>query len=550
MPESSVRQIRILISSTRADLAQYREEASRVIKDVAEEKEKWVQLVDLSMEKQTQSGEREFAVAVSRDWVTKADWVVVIVGWNYGTISDEPGADGLSVTEWEYRHAIALGKKLFVFVAGEPNTADRYRVSAEEREDLKDWIRKQTAEQATKLEGFKRELCKPFTAMFTDLQAFRERLAKTLKNAIDDQILPDVKPGTPLAEVVVAVLPNIRDCIRRVTLVADFKRIHDHLHELRQHVIRPLREEVLSMWEQEGTLSDRRKALIWQLMTHRSEAIGGLRELRVSLPPDYQALRESVDAVLRRPALWNVERDSPKSQPSREDFTEIVADFAAEVQEAFNEADLSMATEEANLRERYLELLEDLKRARQQQKLGPTDKQRLEDELERIDANRSRVKESLISHHSWQEAHNKLNELDSFRESGDFEKKLNHYRGTPLAKLRSLVDQELERAKVPEAGAAESQPSEVAAASQSGTPNTPGLDPVAFVNDLRQLRGALETLRQGDGSEAFDGMRRLFDDAFFNVDTRTLNEVERARERVRRLEQWLNELAAAQQKTG
>ena len=147
MPGSLVKQIKIMISSTRADLAQYREEASRIIQRVAAEKEKQVQLVELSMEKETQSGDREFAVAVSKRWVEESDWVVVIVGWHYGTISDEPGADGLSVTEWEYRHAFERGKKLFVFIAGNPNTADRYRVSAEEREDLKDWSPRQTKEQ-------------------------------------------------------------------------------------------------------------------------------------------------------------------------------------------------------------------------------------------------------------------------------------------------------------------------------------------------------------------------------------------------------------------
>ena len=72
------------------------------------------------MEKETQSGDREFAVAVSKRWVEASDWVVVIVGWNYGTVSDEEGANGLSVTEWEDRDAVTLLKKTFVFVAGDP----------------------------------------------------------------------------------------------------------------------------------------------------------------------------------------------------------------------------------------------------------------------------------------------------------------------------------------------------------------------------------------------------------------------------------------------
>src|SRR4029077_632563 len=124
MPDTPLRRLRIMISSTRKDLNQYREVASAVIKKVAEEQEKRAQLIEVSMEKETQSGDREFAVAVSKRWVSESDWIVLIVGWNYGTISDEEGANGLSVTEWEYRHAIDKGKKVFVFIAGELETAN------------------------------------------------------------------------------------------------------------------------------------------------------------------------------------------------------------------------------------------------------------------------------------------------------------------------------------------------------------------------------------------------------------------------------------------
>jgi hypothetical protein len=539
-----------MISSTRADLAQYREEASRVIKSVAAEKEQRVQLVELSMEKETQSGNREFAVAVSKRWVEESDWVVVIVGWNYGTISDEEGADGLSVTEWEYRHASKLRKKLFVFMAGEPRTANQYRWSAEEKEDLKDWISTQQKEQAEKLENFKHDLGKRHADMFTNLQAFRERLEKTLKNAIDD-LPPEIQPGTPLAELIVAVRPNIHDCIRKVNLTANCKRIHDYLHELRQRVIRPLREEVLSVWKQEGTLSESRERVIWRCMNKMSGAVGGIREVRQLIGPDHQGLRDSVDAVLQLPDLWNIESDSPEARPGRDDFTEAVDDLAGWVQAAFSEADRSMAREESDLRERYLKLLEDLKRARQQRKLGFSDQQRLDDELEKIDANRERVKNSLTSHHNWQEAHDELEELDSLRESGVFERRLNHYRRTPLAKLLSLVDHELGRAEAHQAGTAATEAAVVAAAAQQAPPQAPSDQHTcdAFASDLRRLKGSLEALRQSADVIFFDKMRKPFDDAFYYLDKTTLSEVERAQERVVKLEDWLDGLAAAQKKT-
>src|ERR1700757_260920 len=102
--------IKIMISSTRADLMQYRQEASRVVKRVAQDFEREAQLVEISMEKEVQSGDRELAVAVSKRWVEESDWILLVVGWNYGTVSTEPAAGGLSVTEWEFRRAIELKK--------------------------------------------------------------------------------------------------------------------------------------------------------------------------------------------------------------------------------------------------------------------------------------------------------------------------------------------------------------------------------------------------------------------------------------------------------
>src|SRR5215204_685330 len=112
-----------MISSTRADLDQYRREANRILTGIADEKRNRVQVLEVSMESETQSGNREFAVEVSKRWVEESDWLILIVGWNYGTISDEPDAAGLSVTEWEYRHACGFPeKKVFAFVAGAPGT--------------------------------------------------------------------------------------------------------------------------------------------------------------------------------------------------------------------------------------------------------------------------------------------------------------------------------------------------------------------------------------------------------------------------------------------
>src|SRR5262245_41867896 len=137
MPEPKVRTIKVLISSTRRDLDQYRKEASKIIKKVAEDVRDRIQLLEVSMEREPLSGDHEFAVAVSKRWVEESNWIILIVGWNYGTISDEEGANGLSVTEWEYRHACkSPEKKVFPFLAGDPGSPEQYRVSCGEEQDL------------------------------------------------------------------------------------------------------------------------------------------------------------------------------------------------------------------------------------------------------------------------------------------------------------------------------------------------------------------------------------------------------------------------------
>jgi hypothetical protein len=541
-----------MISSTRADLSQYREEASRIIKKVAAEKEKHVQLAEVSMERETQSGDRESAVAVSKRWVEESDWVVVIVGWNYGTISDEKGADGYSVTEWEYRHASKLRKKVFVFMAGYPGTADQYRVSKEEKEDLKDWINKQTEEQKSKLEKFKQELRRCHLEMFANLHMFYERLEKTLKNTIDG-LLPEIQPGTPLAELILSVMPDIQDCIRKVTMTAKCKRIHDYLHELRQHVIRPLRDEVLSKWLNEGKLSASRERVILGCVIKASRQLGGIGDVRKSIGPEHWELRDCVDKVLHQPELWNVESDPSDFQPSVENFAEALDKFAEVVQDAFTEADRSMVREESDLRERYLSLLESLKNARQQKILSPRDRQRLDGELKKVDTNRSRVKNSLTTHHRWQENHDKLHELDSFHETNLFDRKLKHYRENWLPKLLAVVDKELEHADANNAGSAKSEPEAVAAVGQQNSP--PSLQgslhecSIFVHDDLRRLREWVEALLRRDDmvafdAAAFDKLRKLFDNAFYCIDKRTLEVVNKAGERVVDLQRWLDELVS------
>jgi hypothetical protein len=544
MPQSTVRQIRVMISSTRADLDQYRREALAIIARIANAKDvkNRIQLLPVSMEEETLSGDREFAVQVSKRWVSESDWVVLIVAFNYGTISDEPQAHGLSVTEWEYRHAVKPpAKKVFPFIAGEPNTANRYRYSQGEEEDLKDWISRQSPDQQNKLTAFKDELKKSHVEFFSSLQAFRERLDETLRNALQN-LPPYIEPGTPLAGLFLAVRPALKPCLRKVTLVANCKLIHDHLHSLRQRVIRPLREEVLAVWTQEGTISKPREQLIWRCIARMWEQFGAIGEAIKSIGSEHQGLRDSVDNVLAWRDNWNISSDSLDFLLNRETFAERVDAFADDVQQAFSEADRSMSREESDLRELYKALRDSLARARQEAGLSPLDQQRLDEELETVDVRRSSVKDTLTLHHRWQEAHDKLEEVNGFREWDNFERKLKHYRGAALRKVLAMVDEELALAS-PRAGRTV-ESSEAAKKAQDASVTATADD--RFVEGLRKLRTTLMALETDASVQRFDEMRKPFDDAFYAVDQRTLAEVVRARERADTLQEWVDGLATAQ----
>ena len=319
LPE--VEQLTIMISSTRTDLMQYREEASKVIKGLAEDFERRLQLVEISMEKEVQSGERELAVDVSKRWVEESSWVVLIVGWKYGTISPDPKFGGISVTEWEYRYACELGKKVFCFVVGEPDTINHYRVADEEaRVDLKDTILSESEAHRVKLKAFKDSLSPTYLDYFKNLKHFSERLEKTLRASIT---LP-IEPGSDLAELLLAVRPSIQQCIDRVKIIAACKRVHDHLHELRQNVIRPILESALVQWRADGHLGIALAAMIANRAGFSEALVRSIQAEIGNLSPK----REYLLRALARVVAASPQCDFQSGEPELNEFARTVTRFA------------------------------------------------------------------------------------------------------------------------------------------------------------------------------------------------------------------------------
>ena len=508
----SVRQIVIMISSTRADLMQYREEASRVIRKVAGDCEKRVQLVEKSMEKEVQSGDRELAVAVSKRWVEESDWVVLIVGWNYGTISSDPAATGMSVTEWEFRHAVELGKRTFPFVVGEPRTANEYRVADGENEDLKDWKDKQDEEHRAKLKAFKDSLASTHLEYFKNLRHFGERLEKTLREATDP-----IGPGTPLADLLIAVGPSIQQCIDKVKVIAAYKRVHDHLHEVRQNVIRPILESALIQWRRDGQLGVPVATLIANKV---GLAEGLVRD--IAYEKENSAIKGgNLLAALVRVIDMNPKIDFQNQLPDLEDFAKTVSRYSAAVQTAFTLTDAAMLKDSNALDDLHVSFVTHVGTVRQRRRLSPAEEAKLKDGLERVEKNKMHLIEVLDVHHGWQYQHDKLEMLNGFRRSEDFDDQLANYLINDAPQLSSMV---------------ENATAELAQGDA---------DPI-HSGKLALLGRNLAAISQTPVLPAFDNMRKTFDDVFYQIDKRTLAAVQASEQRVRDTETRLKELARQQ----
>jgi hypothetical protein len=508
----SVPQIVVMISSTRADLMQYREEASRVIRKVAGDCEKRVQLVEMSMEKEVQSGERELAVAVSKRWVEESDWVVLIVGWNYGTVASDPAAAGMSVTEWEFRHAVELAKRTFAFVVGEPGTANEYRAGDGEGASLEDWKDKQDEEHRAKLRAFKESLASAHLEYFKNLGHFGERLEKTLREATDP-----IRPGTPLADLLIAVGPSIQQCIDKVKVIASCKRVHDHLHELRQNVIRPILESALIQWRRDGQLGVPVATLI-------ANKVGFAEGLVRDIAYEKQSLGEkggNLLAVLTRVIDMNPKIDFQNELPDLEVFAKTVGRFSAAVQTAFTLADEAMLKDSHALDDLHIAFVTHLVAARQRRRLSPAEEAKLNEGLQRVEKNKLYLIQVLDVHHDWQYQHDRLDMLNGFRRSEDFDDQLANFLTNDAPQLSSMVEDATAELAQGEA------------------------DPI-LSGKLASLGRNLTAIAQTPVLSEFDSMRKTFDDVFYQIDKRTLTAVQVSEQRVRDLESRLKELARQQ----
>lgn len=248
--QTTVPVINIMISSTTKDLNKYRKNALEIIEKLRKENQKKLQLLGIGMETESQTGERDTAIEISKKWVEESDWVVLVLGWWYGTIPENKNenSEGLSPTHWEYRHAMELmeknpKRKVFVFVTGEKDSSDEYwETNKENGPDLKNYQTDGTDEQKKKVQEFRKYVSGSHLSFFMNLDNFKTKLEETLRDAItrwekqdkeeQDTNKPISKPGKGLADLILEFKAPIKTCIRKVRLLTDYKELHDRLHQM------------------------------------------------------------------------------------------------------------------------------------------------------------------------------------------------------------------------------------------------------------------------------------------------------------------------------
>lgn len=97
---------RIYVSSTFGDLADYRKEVSLALRRLGHE--------DIAMEYYVAEDKRPLDRCL--DDVASCDVYVGIFAWRYGYVPGIDNPEGLSITELEYRHAVAAGKVCLIFL--------------------------------------------------------------------------------------------------------------------------------------------------------------------------------------------------------------------------------------------------------------------------------------------------------------------------------------------------------------------------------------------------------------------------------------------------
>lgn len=516
---------RVFISCTTLDLRSYRKVATEVINTVSANFEGRFALTPVSMDTQGQDGEPRTPLDVSRAWVrNKSDWVVLIVAWNYGYVPD--GAP-CSVTESEHLTAFELGKKCFVFIAGEPADPpeNRYRALDDqfEPENLSDFRGKVANPQHQKLlDDFKTRLRLKRCDLFRNIEDFRAKLTRSLNQRIISELFRTMGPDIVRLE----LLKPLRSCLDEVKLLAQLKRLHDTLHRIRQYGIRSWREELVASWPDDGGKPPpEAREKYFEGTIDIIRLIERVGNFAYDLP---SAVRQTL-----LPLEKVISYELPKiRETSKGDFIESIEGFASRVQRLFTGCDTEMGASASRLDRCYSNLADSTRRALDKKRVAASQESLLRTELDRSMQIHLRMQQVLLNHRRWQQIHDEFERIDSAIENEtphhDEETRTTHQRNFLFA-AADLIDAGGTPVKALLAAATEI----VTQDHQERLQQWPGL--------ILAVGTHLDRFLQQTDVEHFGAMRKHFDDLFFQIDLETRVSVERAEDRVRAIDSGLQD---------
>jgi len=528
---NQVPQIKAMISSTTEDLYQYRNTASEVIEEISKEIQNEMSLLWDSMDTNSPTGEDKTPISTCKGWVEDADWVVLIIAFHYGHISDEEEAKGLSITELEYEHAKFLGKRVFVFIAGTPRSHDAYRTTIGEREDLKDWLGSPNQE---KLTTFKQKLQEEqFFKNFQNLKDFRDKLEILLRTNCRDfinetygknaTIKTRKDPSGSFAKLLLNIKKSSKECNLQVTDLLTYKEVHDNLHDVRQLIIRPLREEFIPGWDESFI----------KLEKHSSEYE---IEIDSSLIDDLRWPKKAMQKHIRR---MNGTNNSTKKQEDKrlikflediikiellptpkikkispeeyKEFKNRLRKFSIFVQAAFQQSN-SLMLQQGRLLADFKSGIDDAINTYQEKyEFTPEQRDLIKPRINNIEIHREQLITALNTHNKWQKYHDEFEKIDNEKDTDldEYNESLNLF---CIVNDVEIINEEL--------CYLESLESE-----QSSSP----------------IKKVLLFLQENwtkmiDSVENYENIRKKFDDVFYSVDKRTLRKVDEAKSCVDELE--------------
>ena len=519
MADNEIR--KVFISSTTRDLGQYREVAQAVIQDVSNMFNGRFVLVPVSMTTQSQTGDPDTPLEVSRAWVRdQCDWMVLIVAWNYGFV---PAGGANSVTESEYLEAMTANKRCFVFLPGELDDPPEFRYRALdrqlERDNLVDF--RGASDNPSHVEGlkkFKQRLREKRFDLFRDIEDFRAKLTRALTLRIVNERFQTLGP-----EIVGQGLqPLLQACVREVKLLARLKRMHDILHRIRQFGIRSWREELAASWPDDGDPPI-------QAQNKYLQGTPDIADLRGTLTGLAEDLPEPVRAAL--PPLGKLISYKFPRVPScgKGVFIESTEDFASWVQRLFTGCDTQMGLSADRLDRNYVTLRDATRSVLERKQVAADRAEALQVELTRSIEIHTRLQHVLAKHRGWQQVHDELERIDYGIEpalpgddDGDRARRQRNFGRT----VEDLVDTGGAGVRALLTAA-----TDMATSHPERLTQWPGL--------ILSVGKQLDTFVQSPDVDTYATLRKHFDDLFFLIDLETLASVKTAEDRVRAIEAGL-----------